>query len=102
VTRKSLLVVMLLATLLASTNGASAQPAWQMDKAMHFGGSMFGTGAMMELGVSPPMAALLMMGLGAAKELSDGYWDGKYFTADALGSLAALLLHRYGRVEKRF
>jgi hypothetical protein len=101
VTHKSLLVVMLLATMLASTNGAASQP-WQMDKAMHFGGSLMGAGAMMELGVSPPMAALLMMGLGAAKELSDGYWDGKDFTADALGSLAALLLHRYGRVEKRF
>jgi hypothetical protein len=48
------------------------------------------------------MAALLMLGLGAAKELSDGYWDGKDFTADALGTGLALLLRRYGRVQKSF
>jgi hypothetical protein len=94
-------VRLLVALLIVLLIGGSVM-AFEMDKALHAGGSFFGTSAMTELGVSPPMAALLMMGIGAAKELSDGYWDGRDFTADALGSLAALLLHRYGRVEKRF
>jgi hypothetical protein len=76
--------------------------AFEMDKTMHFGGSLMGTGAMMELGVSPPMAALLMLGLGAAKELSDSRWDGRDFTADALGTGLALLLRRYGRLQTTF
>jgi hypothetical protein len=79
--------------------GGSAMAGFEMDKALHFGGSAFGTSAMMEMGMSPEMAALTMLMLGALKERTDAYWDGKDFAADALGTGLALLLRKYGRVQ---
>jgi hypothetical protein len=89
---------LLAALLIVLLMGGSAM-AFEMDKALHFGGSAFGTSAMMEMGMSPPMAALTMLMLGALKERADAYWDGKDFAADALGTGLALLLRKYGRVQ---